>query len=567
MAVLRKKRLGDILIQAGALTSSQLKDAIDYQKLEKVRLGEALVALDILSKDTIIKTLARQLGIEVVNLDGVEPDFELLSRVTEQTAKKYSIFPISDDGKTVKLAMVDPLDIFAIDFVSIRLNREVVPVVAREEQMESAINTHYGVSSSIKEAVQSVGGGETTFGMEMAGLGGAGGAAPSQAEMAPMASLLDTIIRQSVHNRASDIHIEPDEDKVTIRERVDGILFNISIVPKSLQNALIGTIKVASHMDIAESRLPQDGRFNRDVDGKGIEFRVSSFPTIYGENIVLRILRHEEKRSSIGETGMIGNSFKKFMKMFEVPFGAMLVTGPTGSGKTTTLYAALQHLNTVDMNIITIEDPVEYRIAGIRQAQVNLKAGLDFATSMRSILRQDPDIIMVGEIRDHDTAEIAIQAAMTGHFVLSTVHTNDAPSAVMRLADLGIEPFMISSAIIGVVAQRLVRRICEYCKAEVPHDDAVHIFPAMAGDGFKMFKGAGCPECKRTGYSGRIGIFECLLMDDPARVLVNQRVSSSVFREHCIKNQGMETMRQDGLEKMKNGVTTYDEVKRVTGDV
>jgi len=566
MAVLKKKRLGDILMQAGALTSSQLKDAIDYQKIEKVKLGEALVALDILSKNTILTTIAAQLGIEVVNLDDIQPDFDLLSRVTEQTAKKYSVFPISDDGKTVKLAMVDPLDIFAVDYVSLKLNREIVPAVARAEQMESAINTHYGVSSSIKEAVQSVGGGETAMGMEMAGLGGFAGAAPSQAEMAPMATLLDTIIRQSVNNRASDIHIEPDEDKVTVRERVDGILFNISIVPKSLQNALIGTIKVTSHMDIAESRVPQDGRFNRDVDGKGVEFRVSSFPTIYGENIVLRILKGESTRSSIHGTGIIGNSLKKFMRMLETPFGAMFVTGPTGSGKTTTLYAALQFLNTVDKNIITVEDPVEYRLAGIRQAQVNLKAGLDFANSMRSILRQDPDIIMVGEIRDHDTAEIAIQAAMTGHLVLSTVHTNDAPSAVIRLADLGIEPFMISSAIIGVVAQRLVRRICKHCRTEVSQEEAVRLYPDMAGNGFQMFKGAGCPECKRTGYSGRIGVFEAILIDDPARVHVNNKASSSVFREHCIKNQGMETMREDGLEKIKLGVTTYEEVKRVTGE-
>ncbi len=566
MAVLKKKRLGDLLIQAGALTSSQLKDAIDYQKIEKVKLGEALVALDILSKNTILTTIATQLGIEVVNLDDIQPDFELLSRVTEQTAMKYSVFPISDDGKKVKLAMVDPLDIFAIDYISLKLNREIVPAIARAGQMENAINTHYGVSSSIKEAVQSVGGGETAMGMEMAGMGFGGGATPSPAEMAPMATLLDTIIRQSVNNRASDIHIEPDEDKVTVRERVDGLLFNISIVPKSLQNALIGTIKVTSHMDIAESRVPQDGRFNRDVDGKVVEFRVSSFPTIYGENIVLRILKGEATRSTIHGTGIIGNSFKKFMKMLETPFGAMFVTGPTGSGKTTTLYAALQFLNTVDKNIITVEDPVEYRLAGIRQAQVNLKAGLDFANSMRSILRQDPDIIMVGEIRDHDTAEIAIQAAMTGHLVLSTVHTNDAPSAVIRLADLGIEPFMISSTIIGVVAQRLVRRICKHCKAEVPYEEAVRLFPAMAGNGFQMFKGAGCPECKRTGYSDRIGVFEAILMDDPARMLVNQKVSSSVFREHCIINQGMETMRQDGLEKVRLGVTTYEEVKRVTGD-
>jgi len=562
MAVLKKKRLGDILIQAGALTSSQLKDAIDYQQIEKVRLGTALVALDILSEDTIISTIARQLGIEVVNLDDIQPDFQLLGRVTEQAAKKYSVFPIADDGKVVKLAMVDPLDIFAIDFISLKLNRDVVPAVTRAEQMESAITRHYGVSSSINEAVQSVGGGDNITTMDMGG----GGAAPSQADMAPMAALLDTIIRQSVSNRASDIHIEPDEDKVTVRERVDGILFNISIVPKSLQSALIGTIKVTSHMDIAESRVPQDGRFNRDIDGKVIEFRVSSFPTIYGENVVLRILKEDATRSSVEDTGLIGESLKKFMRMLETPFGAMFVTGPTGSGKTSTLYAALKFLNTVDKNIITVEDPVEYRLAGIRQAQVNVKAGLDFAKSMRSILRQDPDVIMVGEIRDSETAEIAIQAAMTGHFVLSTLHTNDAPSAILRLVDLGIEPFMVSSAIVGVVGQRLVRRICPKCKTELSREEIARLFPAIAGNGFKMFKGTGCSDCKKTGYSGRIGIFETILMDDPVRVLVNQKVSSSVLRDYCIKNHGMQTMRLDGLEKMKLGMTTYEEVKRVTGE-
>ncbi len=536
MAVREKKKLGDLLIEAEVITPAQLQAALEYQRKARRRLGEAIVELGFLTEEALHAALARQLRIEPIDLETVEPDFDLLKRIPETTARKHLLMPVSRAGNLVHIAMADPLDLFAIDEIAIKLGCDVKVSLAREAQVTAAIIKHYGVTSSIREALRAVGRGEAAADGEAGAIDLA--AAPQEA--APVARLLDTLVRQAVDGRASDIHIEPDEENVKIRVRVDGVLFANAPVPKALQASLISRAKVAAGMDIAESRIPQDGRFKMRHEGRELEFRVSAFPTIYGENVVIRILRKDAALTRLEDAGLRGATLERSLRMFQSPFGIIVVTGPTGSGKTTTLYAALNLLNRVDRHIITIEDPVEYRIAGVRQAQVNPKAGLTFASSMRSILRQDPDIIMVGEIRDAETAEIATQAAMTGHLVLSTLHTNDAPGAVVRLIDIGIEPYLIASSLAGTVAQRLVRRVCPACR------------------------GAGCLECRKSGYCGRIGIFEALMLDEAARALVHNRVPASALREHAVRHQGMESMREDGMAKARLGLTTEEEVKRVT---
>ncbi|MBI5638410.1 MAG: Flp pilus assembly complex ATPase component TadA [Nitrospinae bacterium] len=537
MAVREKRKLGDLLVEAGALSAAQLKAALERQRHTRKKLGEAIIDLELLTEEAILQTLARQLRIDLVDLDALEPDFDILKKIPEATARKYALLPLGRAGNHVHIAMADPLNIFAIDEIAIKLEAEVKVSIAREGQIAAAITRHYGVTSSIREALRSVQGAEEV--REEAAVPYLS-AVPREA--APVAKLLETIVRQAARDRASDIHIEPDEEDVKIRTRIDGVLFANAPVPKALQAALISRAKVLGRMDIAESRLPQDGRFQMEHEGREIECRVSAFPTIHGENVVMRILRKDAALTKLEDTGLRGATLERALGMFRAPFGIIVVTGPTGSGKTTTLYAALNRLNTVERHIITIEDPVEYRVPGVRQAQVNPKAGLTFASSMRSILRQDPDVIMVGEIRDRETAEIAMQAAMTGHLVLSTLHANDAPGAVVRLVDIGIEPYMISSALAGAIAQRLVRRVCSGCA------------------------GAGCMECRKSGYAGRIGIFEALVLDEPARALVNGRASASALREYAVQHLGMETMRRDGVEKTKRGITTAAEVNRVTAD-
>lgn len=537
MAVREKRKLGDLLVAAGALSPAQLKEALERQRHTRKKLGEAIIDLRILTEEAILQTLARQLQIELVDLDALEPDFDILRKIPEATARKYALLPLGRMGDLVHIAMADPLNIFAIDEISIKLEAEVRISIAPEHQIAAAITRHYGVTSSIHEALRSVRAAD-----EVREEAAAPYLAAVSREATPVAKLLETIVRQAARDRASDIHIEPDEEDVKIRTRIDGVLFANASVPKALQAALISRAKVLGRMDIAESRLPQDGRFQIEHDGREIECRVSAFPTIHGENVVIRILRKDAALTKLGDTGLCGATLERALGIFRAPFGIIVVTGPTGSGKTTTLYAALNLLNTVERHIITVEDPVEYRVPGVRQAQVNPKAGLTFATSLRSILRQDPDVIMVGEIRDRETAEIATQAAMTGHLVLSTLHANDAPSAVVRLADIGIEPYMISSTLAGAIAQRLVRRVCSGCA------------------------GAGCMECRKSGYSGRIGIFEALVLDEAARALVNGRASVSALREYAIQQLGMETMRRDGVEKAKRGITTAAEVNRVTAE-
>jgi len=562
MAGREKKRLGDLLVDAGAITQEQLMTALKYQREKGVKLGKALIELGYLTDADITNNLASQLGIEVVRLDDIEPNLELLKKVPEATARKYLLFPLSQKDGYIKVVMMDPLNLRAIDELTIKLQSDIKVAIAPEDQIERAITKHYGITSSVQEALRALRGseyvdtGEDELKIKDISV------APT--ELAPVAKLVETIVRQAVNDRASDIHFEPDENNLIVRNRIDGVLFVAAMIPKALQAAAASRIKVISDMDIAETRIPQDGRFKLLHNDEPVEFRVSSFPTIYGENIVLRILHTDAVKAELSETGLSGSSLDKSLQLFKAPFGIVIVTGPTGSGKTTTLYAALNLLNTIEKNIITVEDPVEYRLQGIRQSQVNAKAGLTFASSMRSILRQDPDIIMVGEVRDLETAEIAIQAAMTGHMVLTSLHTNDAPSAVVRLSDLGVETFLIASGLVGVIAQRLVRTICNTCKRPLTPEEAKAKIPNIGSR--VIYVGDGCADCKRSGYTGRIGIFEVIMMDEPMKALVSRKVPAAEIKKYARTNQKMVTMREDGLEKMLQGVTTLEEVKRVTAN-
>ncbi len=548
MAVRGKKRLGDLLIEAGAITPEQLCTVLQKQKELGYRLGKTLISIGLLTEDRILSILSRQLGLELLDIDRIEPDLAVLKKIPETMARKLILFPIRQEGGTLTIAMADPLDLPAIDELSLKLSCEIRVCVAPEHQIERSITRHYGITGSAQEALRAMNGGKTET--RVSGTANREELIP---ESAPIAKLVETVIRQAVNDRASDIHIEPDENEVVIRYRIDGMLFVISTLPGKLQSTVASRVKVISRMDIAETRLPQDGRFMLTHNGKMIEFRTSSFPTIYGENVVIRILNVETTKKELSQTGLTGMSLENARKLFSFPFGMVIATGPTGSGKTTTLYSALQLLNKPEKNIITVEDPVEYRIAGVRQSQINPKAGLGFGNSMRSILRQDPDIIMVGEIRDTKTAETAVQAAITGHLVLTTLHTTDAASAVIRLVDLRVERFMVGSALLGVIAQRLVRTICERCRKKL--------------DGKNIFIGTGCYKCRKSGYAGRTGIFETLLIDDRLQEMISKGASSSEITEYGRKERDMTTMREDGIEKVRAGITTIEELNRVSPEI
>lgn len=559
MSVHIRKRIGDLLVEAGAITADQLEKILSEQRRTGAKFGEAVVNLDILTEEDIVNTLASQLGIEVIDLDEMDPDEEILKLVPETTARKHSLVPVKRENGSITVAMSNPGNIPAIDELANRLKADIRIGVSLESQIESFISRRYGLTTSINDALLSL----NLTGIDEPPpidrpLAGSATLIASNENLPPVARLLETIIKRAVDERASDIHLEPDEEIMNIRNRIDGVLFPEAEIPKKLQNPLISRVKVISNMDIAETRIPQDGRFRLLHRGREIEFRVSAFPTINGENIVIRILSGKSSVKHADETGLNGTNMEKVEKVFGVPHGIVIVTGPTGSGKTTTLYTALDRLNSVERNIITIEDPVEYRLPGIRQTQINKKAGLDFSGSLRSILRQDPDIIMVGEIRDKDTAEIATQAALTGHMVLTTLHTNDSAGAVVRMLDLGVKPYLISSTLNAVIAQRLVRTICRKCiTKEKTNDESSN----------ENYRGGGCLACNKSGYSGRTGIFEVLIIDDEIRRMITDNTPAGELKRYAVEKQGMTTMLEDGVSKVQSGITTMEEVIRVTADI
>lgn len=555
MAKLRK-RLGDLLIGVGLITQEQLEKALNVQQKMNKRLGSVLVELGYITEDSMIDVLEYQLGIPYVNLGMTVINPEDAIRIPEAVAKRHQVIPIRVERGKLVLAMADPTNVLAIDDVQLATGMTVDPVIAVESEIERAINRSYGVRESVEKAVaqlQSSGPVQLSDDLNIA------------ESDAPIISIAGSLLQQAARDGASDIHIEPREKDLRVRFRVDGVLREMMTFPKRVHGALTSRLKIMSEMDISERRVPQDGRIILRFAGRDIDIRVSTLPTIYGEKMVLRLLDQRTAQFDLEKMGFSTVNLQRFNDISLKSYGILLVTGPTGSGKTTTLYSALRHYSTTEKNIITVEDPVEYRLPGINQVNVNPKAGLDFASTLRAILRQDPNIIMVGEIRDAETAEIAIQAALTGHLVLSTLHTNDAASTVTRLMDMGIEAYLVASSLLGIVSQRLVRRICPQCKTAytVEHGTPEYIFSGVTrGQRLQFYRGEGCPGCDYTGYCGRIGIYEVLLITPAIRTLIMQGVAAERIAE-AAKADGMLTMQQDGVAKALEGTTTLAEVMRV----
>ncbi len=562
MAFITKKRLGDILVEEGKISEEQLKKALSEQRKIGEKLGKVLIRLGYIKEDDIIEALSRQLKIPFIDLSKVEIEKEILRILDEDFCRRHHLIPVKKEGSILYVAMTDPLDIFAIDEIVRMTGLEVDPMLAKEEDITKALDKHYGKFDLLQETVKEIKKEEVLEYDEFKGEEEVT-KLKDFAQEAPVIRFVNNMITQAVLDGASDIHIEPEEGEPRVRFRIDGLLTEVTPPPKSLLLPVISRIKIMSGMDIAKTRVPQDGRIDMRVNGRDVGIRVSTFPTLYGENVVMRILDKSAALYGIEKIGLFKDEQEKLEKVIKKPYGLILVTGPTGSGKTTTLYAILNRLNSVERNIITIEDPVEYTISGIRQSQVNPKAGLDFANGLRSILRQDPDVIMVGEIRDKETATIAIQAALTGHLVLSTLHTNDAPSAITRLIDMGIEPFLISSSLLCVIAQRLVRKICEKCKISFKPNPLVLKEIGLEKEDILLYKGKGCDNCKEHGYKGRTGVFEILIINDEIRELTMAKSSVENIRKAAIK-AGMKTMREDGIRKATEGITTLEEAINVT---
>lgn len=553
-----RKRLGEILREENIITEEQLQIALARQKETNERLGQALVNLGFVDQLTVLKVLEAKLGIPLVNISRRMLEPEVVKLIPEQLAQKYKVIPIEKNGDRIVLAMSDPLNVMAVDDVRITTGCDVEPVVAFENEIDDAIATYYG-KGSIEKIVEDIHEDMSSDLDENALV-----QLREMVEEAPIVKLVNSLINQAVASRASDIHVEPREKDVRVRFRVDGVLTEVTQFTKKMQAPIISRFKIMANLDIAERRVPQDGRIQLKIDKKEVDLRVSSLPTIFGEKIVLRILDKSKGVIHLQELGLHHDILNKFKKMIANPYGIILVTGPTGSGKTTTLYSILNDINSPEKNIVTLEDPVEYTIANVNQVQLNTKAGLTFAEGLRAILRQDPNIIMVGEIRDTETAKIAIESAMTGHLVLSTLHTNTASSTLARLVEMGIEPFLIASSVVGIVAQRLVRRLCSDCKEPYePSQTLVEKLGIKAEPNQKLvlFKPKGCPACADTGYRGRLALQEVLFMSSDIKDLVTARVNTDQIQAQAIK-EGMVTLKDDGLRKVVLGLTSVEEAMR-----
>ena len=596
-------KLGEILVRENLISAQHLREALDYQREHGGRLGYNLVKLGLVSDDMITAVLSRQYGIPSVNLDLFQIDESVLRLIPQEVAQKYSVLPLSRVGATLTLAMVDPTNVFAMDDIKFMTGLNVEPVVVAEASVAHAIAKYYGTSREIELAAVAVD--EAALeGLAAKGTNGNGGITHADlvsldsidfdtdrsedievlddneeidlstlsrmSEEAPVVRLVNVLLVDALRRGASDIHVEPYEKELRIRFRIDGVLYDVMHPPLKLRDALISRVKIMSKLDISEKRLPQDGRIKIKVKvdsrSRELDFRVSTLPTLFGEKVVLRLLDKENLMLDMTKLGFEPDSLVKFQRNISKPYGMVLVTGPTGSGKTNTLYSALQSLNTIQTNIMTAEDPVEFNLMGINQVQMKEQIGLNFAAALRSFLRQDPNIILVGEIRDFETAEIAIKAALTGHLVLSTLHTNDAPSTISRLMNMGIEPFLVATSVNLIQAQRLIRRICKDCKQEqqTPPEALIEVgFSAEEATKVKTYKGKGCSTCNNTGYKGRIGLYEVMEVTDEIRELILIGASALELRKKAI-DDGMISLRESGLHKIRGGVTTLEEVVRET---
>jgi len=608
-------KLGELLLKENMVTPQQLQEALTHQKMNGGKLGKAFVSLGYVRDEEITSLLSRQYGVPSINLDHFEVDPAIIKIIPAETSRKYQILPLSRSGATLTIAMADPTNVFAMDDIKFMTGYNVEPVVASETSLEDAIEKYYGSTRSL-QLRQDGGLGMGSAGLSMASapslkdvmdgpaltfddMASVGlsevdidsmadeeadvetvkteddeidlGALARSTEAAPVVKLSNVLLIDALKRGASDIHIEPYEKEFRVRFRIDGVLYNVMALPMKLRDPLISRLKIMAKLDISEKRLPQDGRIKIRLKvedrSRDMDFRVSSLPTLWGEKVVLRLLDKTKLMLDMTKLGFEPGSLERFKAAIAKPYGIVLVTGPTGSGKTNTLYSAIAQLNKPDTNIMTAEDPVEFNLPGINQVQIKDQIGLNFAACLRSFLRQDPNIILVGEIRDYETAEIAVKAALTGHLVLSTLHTNDAPSTVSRMVNMGIEPFLVGTAVNLIQAQRLIRRICNSCKEElrdVPTKALVEIgfTPDLVGS-FKLFKGRGCGVCNGTGYKGRVGLYEVMEISEGIRDLIMVGATAVEIKRKALED-GMLTLRMSGLEKIKAGITTLEEVLRET---
>lgn len=554
-----KKRLGDLLLDAGLLKPEELEKALEIQKTSNKKIGEVLVDEGFLTQRQIIEALEFQLGIPHVSLKDYFIDLEAARLVPESIAKKDMFIPIKRVNNILTVALADPLNVYAIDNIRITTGLKVEPVISTIEDIKTALSKVFDVKGLADKATKDLKD-DIIPDNELSRV------ETASTDDAPIIKLVTSLITQSCKEGASDIHIEPLENSMRIRYRVDGILREALTTSKSIHPPLTTRIKIMSDLNIAEKRLPQDGRIKIIVDNKEVDLRISTLPTVHGEKIVIRILDKSSFLISKKELGLTNKNLQRYDMLLKNPNGMILVTGPTGSGKTTTLYAALAELNSHEQNIVTIEDPVEYMLTGINHIQVNSKIGMTFSSGLRSILRQDPNIIMIGEIRDGETAQIAIRAAMTGHLVLSTLHTNDAPSALARLIDMGIERFMVASSLVGIIAQRLVRKLCSHCKKVMDKDSVDAVLLKEMGYNFELFGPVGCKHCFGTGYRGRTSIHEILPVTRKIREQILNGGSKDKIKEIAIE-EGMETLRDNGITLLKEGVISLSEMLKVTFEI
>lgn len=550
MDPLARKRLGDLLVESGLISEEQLNSTLRRKSADE-KLGDALLREGYITEQQLIEVLEFQLGIPHINIFQYPIDPDVIQLVPKELAKRHYAMPIRRDKNKLLVAMADPMDYFAIEELRMATGYHIEPAIATKDELFRTITKYYDLQESMEEVMGEIATSETLDETRVAD------------DDSPVVRLVNQIIDNALVQRASDIHFDPQETELRVRYRVDGILRTERSLPKHMQNVIVARIKIMANLNITETRLPQDGRIKTTINFKPVDIRVSSLPTIYGEKIVMRLLDLSNTLNRIDKIGFSETNLEKFTDMLKRPNGIILITGPTGSGKSSTLYATLNELNSDDVNIITVEDPVEYQMEGVNQIQVNENIGLTFANGLRSILRQDPDIVMIGEIRDTETAEVATRASLTGHLVLSTLHTNSSIEALSRLVDMGIEPFLISSSILGVVAQRLVRRVCRDCGQTVPATEREQqIFSSRGLTIETVRRGRGCPSCNMTGYRGRMAIHEVLPIDETIRHLILKTASTTEIRDY-VRKKGMEFLIDDGLKKVKEGVTTTEEILRV----
>jgi type IV pilus assembly protein PilB len=550
------KQLGDILLDGGLVTQQELSEAYEEHQRAGRALGRVLVEKGVLSESQLVAALAQQIGLPFVDLSDFPVDGAAVASVPSSVCRRYNALPIGyDDGKLL-VAMSDPANVFAIDDIRSLTGIDVKPAVATKSDVTAAINRYHRVDGDLDDLTMAFEGQEDE---DLSNI-------KEVVEDAPIVKFVNLLITQAIQDRASDIHIEPTERDLRVRFRIDGVLHEIMRSPKNIQSGVTSRLKIMADINIAERRVPQDGRLSVTSNGKKIDLRVATLPTVWGEKVVMRVLDNSTALLRLSDLGFGDNNYERYSQSFTKPYGMILVTGPTGSGKSTTLYATLNIVSRPEINVITVEDPVEYRIPGINQVQTNVKAGLTFASALRSILRSDPDVVLIGEVRDHETAQIAIEAALTGHLVLSTLHTNDAPSAVTRLVEMGIEPFLVGSALDCVLAQRLARRLCLKCREPYTPEPETLLsarFPWQDGmDLPTIYRPIGCSACAKTGYRGRLALHEVMPVTEEIERLAVER-ASAVQIMHVAKEQGMATLRDDGMLKVLGGVTTLEEILRV----